>query len=279
MILRCRDRLLDCSARTLVMGIVNVTPDSFSDGGRYLEPEAAIARCLELEAEGADILDLGAESTRPGSQPVPAAEQIRRLEPVLRALAGRREAAAPTLTRPEAALVSVDTRSAAVAARALELGAHMINDVSALSDPGMATSVAASGAALVLMHMQGTPATMQDAPRYEDVAREVAGYLGERMAVARGAGVAEECLAVDPGIGFGKSAAHSLELLARLDELARLGRPVLVGASRKRFLAALLGEAPVERRLEASLAAAVIAALGGGAARGWADPVPPARRG
>jgi len=279
MILRCRGRVLDLSTRTRVMGIVNVTPDSFSDGGRYLEPGAAIARCRELAAQGADLLDLGAESTRPGSQPVPAAEQIRRLEPVLRALAERPDEAGTGRPdgagmgrpdgagtgRPEAALISVDTRSAEVAARALELGAHMINDVSALSDPEMAPVVGASGAALVLMHMRGTPATMQDDPRYDDVAREAAAWLRERLAVARAAGVAEECLAVDPGIGFGKKVAHSLELLARLDELARLGRPVLVGASRKRFLGALLGEEPVERRLEASLAAAVIAAWSGAA--------------
>jgi len=268
MILRCRDRVLELSKRTLVMGIVNVTPDSFSDGGRYLEPGAAIARCRELVEQGADLLDLGAESTRPGSQPVPPEEQIRRLEPVLRALAERPPSGRPEgpLTgRPEAALISVDTRSAPVAARALELGAHMINDVSALADPAMAATVAASGAALVLMHMRGTPATMQDDPRYDDVAREAATFLRERMALAREAGVAEECLAVDPGIGFGKAVTHSLELLARLDELARLGRPVLVGASRKRFLGALIGEMPVERRLEASLAAAVIAAWGGAA--------------
>ena len=250
MIWRCRDVAFDLSARTLVMGVLNVTPDSFSDGGRYLDPDAAIARGRELLAQGADLLDLGAESTRPGSAPVPAAEQLRRLEPVLAALASE-----------PGAVLSVDTRSAEVAARALELGAHVVNDVSALGDPDMAAALAPSGAGLVLMHMRGTPATMQGDLRYDDVVAEVAAHLRRRMAVAVAAGIAEERIALDPGIGFGKSAEQSLRLLARTDDLAALGRPVLVGASRKSFLARLLGDAPADRRLEASLAAATLAAF------------------
>ena len=250
MIWRCRDVTFDLSARTLVMGILNVTPDSFSDGGRWLEPAAAISRGRELFAQGADLVDLGAESTRPGAVPVPAAEQVRRLEPVLRALAGE-----------SGAVLSVDTRSAEVAAAALELGARAINDVSAMADPDMAAAVAPSGAGLVLMHMRGTPETMQGDLRYDDVVAEVAAYLGRRLEAAAGAGIAAERVALDPGIGFGKSAEQSLRLLARTDALAALGRPLLVGASRKSFLARLLGDAPPERRLEASLAAASIAAL------------------
>lgn len=250
MIWRCRGVTFDLSARTLVMGVLNVTPDSFSDGGRYLDPAAAIARGRELLAQGADLIDLGAESTRPGAAAVPAEEQVRRLEPVVAALA-----------REPGAVLSVDTRSAAVAARALEWGAHVVNDVSALGDPDMAGVVAPSGAGLVLMHMRGTPATMQGDLRYDDVVAEVGAHLKKRMAVATAAGIAAERIALDPGIGFGKSAEQSLRLLARSDDLAALGRPLLVGASRKSFLARLLGDAPTDRRLEASLAAATLAAF------------------
>lgn len=248
MIWRCRGATFDLSARTLVMGVLNVTPDSFSDGGRYLDPEAAIARGRELLAQGADLLDLGAESTRPGAAEVPADEQLRRLEPVVAAL-----------VREPGVVLSVDTRSAAVAARALEWGVHVVNDVSALGDPAMAGVVAPGGAGLVLMHMRGTPATMQTDLRYDDVVAEVGAHLKRRMAVAAAAGIDAERIALDPGIGFGKSAAQSLRLLARGDDLAALGRPLLVGASRKSFLARLLGDAPADRRLEASLAAAALA--------------------
>jgi len=251
---RCRDTALDLTRRVQVMGIVNVTPDSFSDGGRYLDPAAAIARCLALLAEGADVLDLGAESTRPGSQPVPADEQWRRLEPVLTALHS---------ARPEAVL-SIDTRDAVVAERALARGARIVNDVSALADPAMAGVVAAAGAGLVLMHMRGTPESMQRDTAYGDVVTEVATFLGERLARAEAGGVARECVAFDPGIGFGKSADGSLELLARLAELVALGRPVVVGASRKSFLARLTGdEGPPSERVPASLAAAALAVFEG----------------
>ena len=254
MIWRARDATFDLTDRVLVMGIVNVTPDSFSDGGRYLDAGAAVARCHELMAEGADLLDLGGESTRPGSEAVPAAEQWRRLEPVLTRVA--RE-------RPQAAL-SIDTRSAEVAERALAAGARIVNDVSALADPAMAGVVARAGAGLVLMHMRGSPETMQRETAYTDVTAEVAAYLRSRLSAAESAGVARQCVALDPGIGFAKSAQGSLELLARIPELAAIGRPVLVGASRKSFLARLTGdEGPPEERVPASLAAATLAAWQG----------------
>jgi len=247
---RSRDVTFDLTDRVLVMGIVNVTPDSFSDGGRYLDPGAAVARCHELLAEGADLLDLGGESTRPGSAAVPAAEQWQRLEPVLTRLANE---------RPQAA-ISIDTRSAEVAERALAAGARIVNDVSALADPAMAGVVAKAGAGLVLMHMRGSPETMLRETAYADVTTEVAAYLRERFATAVSAGIAPECVALDPGIGFAKSAQGSLELLARIPELAAIGRPVLVGASRKSFLARLTGdEGPPEERVPASLAAAALA--------------------
>lgn len=250
---RCRDRVLETGARALVMGVVNVTPDSFSDGGRFLAPDAAIAHARRLLDEGADIIDLGAESTRPGSEPVPAAEQIRRLDPVLRALA----------TDP-ATVISVDTASAEVAGRAIALGARIVNDVGASSDPAMAGVVAGAGAGLVLMHMRGTPATMQDDPRYEDAARDVAAWLGGRLEAARAAGVDPAQVVLDPGIGFGKTVVHNLELLARLAELAALRRPLLVGVSRKRFLGTLTGR-EVADRLEAGIAAAAVAVYEGAA--------------
>ena len=247
LIWRCRDQAFDLSARTLVMGVVNVTPDSFSDGGRFFAPGAAIAHARRLLAEGADLLDLGAESTRPGAAPVGAAEQIRRLAPVLEALAAD----------PRVCL-AVDTASAGVAARALELGARIVNDVTALGDPGMATVVADSGAGLVLMHLAGTPATMQQDPRYEDVAREVRGHLAARLEAAEAAGVPAERVALDPGIGFGKTVLHNLELLARIEELEPLGRPLMIGVSRKSFLGKAL-DLPVDQRLEGGLAASAIA--------------------
>ena len=260
MIWRCHDRTFDLLHRTLVMGIVNVTPDSFSDGGRYFDPAAAIARCHELLADGADLIDLGAESTRPGSLPVAAAEQTRRLAPVLEGI--RDEVA----RRPGVA-ISVDTAAAEVARDALTRGAHVINDISALRDPSMAGVVAASDAGVVLMHMRGTPQDMQFDPRYDDVVREVGQFLSERRALALAAGIADDAIALDPGIGFGKSAEHSLKLLAATGTLAALGRPVLVGASRKSFLARLQGIDPATQppaeRVDASLAAAAIGAFEG----------------
>ena len=226
------------------MGIVNVTPDSFSDGGRYAEPAAALAHAKQLLADGADLLDLGAESTRPGSAPVAAEEQWRRLKPVIEGL--RRET-------PEACL-SVDTSSAEVASHALELGSEIVNDVTGLGDPAMARLVAKRGAGVVIMHMQGTPATMQKDPRYADVVAEVGAFLTERRQYAREAGIADECLAVDPGVGFGKALEHSLGVLANLDRLETGGRPLVVGVSRKSFIGRVL-DRPVDRRLEGGLAA------------------------
>jgi dihydropteroate synthase len=251
MLWRCRDHALDLTGRTLVMGVLNVTPDSFSDGGRYAAPEAAIARGRQLLGDGADLLDVGGESTRPGSQPVPADEQWRRIGPVVEALA-----------REDRALVSVDTSSAEVARRALGAGAAIVNDVTALGDPAMAGVVAGAGAGLVLMHMRGTPADMQRDPRYADATAEVREFLARRMEAAEAAGIARERVALDPGIGFGKAARHSLELLARLATLTALGRPVLVGASRKSLIGQIL-DLPVDQRLEGSLAAAAIAVYQG----------------
>lgn len=232
-----------------VMGIVNVTPDSFSDGGRYLDAEAAVAHGVELSREGAAILDVGGESTRPGAEPVGQAEELRRVVPVIERL---REAV------PERRL-SIDTCKAAVAAAALDGGADLVNDVTALrGDPAMAALVAERGVEVCLMHMLGEPRTMQDNPHYDDVVSEVAAFLEERMAFAVSQGVAEERILLDPGIGFGKTMAHNLELLRRLDEIVALGRPVVMGTSRKSFLGRLTGR-DVDDRLAATIATNVIA--------------------
>jgi len=246
-----RGRVLDTASRPLVMGALNVTPDSFSDGGLYASTAAAVRRGLEMLAEGADLVDVGGESTRPGAQPVPAEEEILRVLPVVRALAGA------------GAVVSVDTAKAEVAAAALEAGAFVVNDVTAFGDPGMAGLVARTGAGVVLMHMQGTPRTMQDDPRYLDVVAEVAAFLASRGDAARAAGIDPAAICVDPGIGFGKRLEHNLALLAGVPRLAALGYPVLVGASRKRFLADILGPVPAAERDVASTAAHVLAIAGG----------------
>jgi dihydropteroate synthase len=233
-----------------VMGVVNVTPDSFSDGGLYLDSAAAVEHALELAREGAAILDVGGESTRPGAEPVPAEEELRRVVPVIEGMvaAGAR------------AQISVDTSKASVAAAALDAGATLVNDVTALrADPGMAALVAASGADCCLMHMLGEPRTMQEDPRYDDVVSEVKAFLEERMAYAIAAGVAEERILLDPGIGFGKTGEHNLELLSRLDELVALGRPVVVGTSRKSFLGRLAGGRATDERLAGTIATNVIA--------------------
>ncbi len=254
MLWHCRDRVFDLSTRTRVIGIVNLTPDSFSDGGRFVDPDAALERARQLIEEGADLLDVGAASTRPGAQQVAAAEQIRRLEPVLAPLA--------PLAKAAGIAISVDTSSAEVAAFALAAGAHALNDVSALGDAGMAKVVSQSGAGVVLMHMRGTPATMQQDPHYEDAAAEISTHLKASLARARAAGIDEACVALDPGIGFGKTARHNFELLARLGEITTLGRPVLVGVSRKSFLAEP-EPLPVDERLEAGLAATAVAVFQG----------------
>jgi dihydropteroate synthase len=231
-----------------VMGVVNVTPDSFSDGGRFLDPRRAIAHGRELVAAGADLLDVGGESTRPGADPVALDEELRRVLPVVEALAA--DGAVP---------VSIDTSKAAVAEAALQAGATIVNDVTAgLADPELLGVVADAGAALVVMHMQGEPRTMQQAPHYDDVTREVVEFLTVRLDVARAAGVRADALIADPGIGFGKTMAHNLELLARLADLdAAVGVPVVVGASRKTFLGTLTGDVLPPDRDDATLATTV----------------------
>ena len=215
-----------------LMGVVNVTPDSFSDGGRFLEADAAVTHGLSLVAAGADLLDVGGESTRPGAAPVDEPEELRRVLPVVGRLAV--DAGVP---------VSIDTSKASVAAAALAAGAAIVNDVTAAGDDEMFGVVATAGAGLVLMHMQGEPRTMQQDPRYDDVVVEVGDFLVDRLGAARAAGVPTESLCADPGLGFGKTAAHNIELLARLGELvARLDVPVLVGPSRKSFIARVLGD-------------------------------------
>jgi dihydropteroate synthase len=234
--------------RPSVMGVVNVTPDSFSDGGVNLEPRAAVASARRLRAEGAALVDVGGESTRPGSAGVDADEELRRVVPVLEALSGE-------------VPLSIDTSKAPVARAALDLGAELVNDVTALrGNPELAGVVAESGAYLCLMHMQGEPRTMQAEPRYDDVVSEVAAFLVDRLAFAVGAGIREELVCLDPGIGFGKTVEHNFELLRRLDELTALGRPIVIGFSRKSSLGKLLGDPQATTgSVAASVGAAVVA--------------------
>jgi dihydropteroate synthase len=236
------------------MGVLNVTPDSFSDGGDFLDPEAAIAAGLAMAAEGADIIDVGGESTRPRSVPTSPAEEQRRIVPVIRGLAAA------------GLRVSVDTRRAATMAVALDAGATIVNDVSALAyDPLSVPLVAARGCPVVLMHMRGTPADMYAQARYDNVAADVTRELGARIEAADRAGVARDRIAIDPGIGFAKTAEQSMELLRRLSELGSLGRPIVVGASRKSFLGAVTAERDARRRLPGSLAAGLFALSRGAA--------------
>ncbi|RKY66424.1 MAG: dihydropteroate synthase [Candidatus Latescibacterota bacterium] len=238
--------------RALIMGVLNVTPDSFSDGGLYFRTEDAVRRAEEMAQEGADIIDIGGESSRPGAEPVPLEEELRRVIPVVREVARR-------LSVP----ISVDTYKAEVARRALEEGASIVNDISALRfDPNMAEVVARRRAPVVLMHMKGTPRDMQRNPYYEDVLGEVEGFLKERKEAAVGMGIPEENIILDPGIGFGKRVQDNLQLLKNLDRLVALGSPVLVGTSRKSFIGAVL-DLPVEERLEGTLATLVLAVAKG----------------
>lgn len=250
------DRVLTIGRRPLVMGIVNVTPDSFSDGGQHAATAAAIAHGLALVENGADILDIGGESTRPGSQPVPLEDELRRVVPVVAGLVG--QVAVP---------ISVDTSKAEVARQCLALGARIINDVTALRGDADMTAIARdSQAAVVLMHMQGTPATMQTAPHYDDVVADIYRFFEERLHELTAAGIAAERVALDPGIGFGKTQEHNLAILARLEEFQRLGRPVCLGVSRKGLLSKLVGGGrPVDQRLAGSLAVACWAACRGSA--------------
>jgi dihydropteroate synthase len=234
--------------RPVLMGVVNVTPDSFSDGGLYLEHEAAVEHGRRLVAEGAGIVDVGGESTRPGAEPVSEEEELRRVLPVVEQLA-----------REDGARVSIDTTKLGVARAALGAGATIVNDVSAFRfDPGLAGLVAEAGADCCLMHMLGEPRTMQADPRYVDVVSEVKAFLEERLAFATAEGVAEQRIWLDPGIGFGKTVRHNLELLRRLDEIVAIGRPVVIGTSRKSFLGKLTGR-PEGERLPGTIATNVLA--------------------
>jgi dihydropteroate synthase len=250
--LESRGRRLFLGSRTWLMGVVNVTPDSFSDGGLFIDPDRAVERGLELASEGADILDIGGESTRPGAGPVAAEEELRRIIPVVRGL--RRRTDVP---------ISVDTTKAAVAREALDEGADIVNDVSALRfDAEMAQVIAASGAAVVLMHMQGTPLTMQLDPRYDDLLGEIRSFFLERLRAAEEAGIPADRTVIDPGVGFGKTCAHNLALLNGLEAFRDLGRPLCVGLSRKAFIGKVLDLPPGER-VEGTIAAAVLSVTHG----------------
>lgn len=249
--LRLGEEHLDLS-RPRIMGVLNRTPDSFSDGGAFTDFDAALAHARAMLAEGADIIDVGGESTRPGAAPVPAEEELKRVLPLVERLAGEL-----------GARVSVDTSKPEVMRAAVKAGAVMINDVYALRQPGALEATAESGVAVCLMHMQGEPRSMQKDPHYRDVTVEVRDFLLARVEACLGAGIPREAIALDPGFGFGKTREHNLTLLRRLPELAALGYPLLVGLSRKSLLGALLGGRPVEQRLHASVAAATVAAMNG----------------
>src|SRR5215204_6207985 len=241
---------MELGAGPVVMGVINVTPDSFSDGGLYLDIDAAVVHGHDLAAEGAAVLDVGGESTRPGAGEVPEAEEIERVVPVVERLAQARG--------PDAPRVSIDTRKARVAEQALQAGARLVNDVSAFRHaPEIAGMVASTGAGCCLMHMLGEPRTMQEDPRYDDVVSDVKAFLEERLAAAVAAGVPEERVQLDPGIGFGKTLEHNLELLRRLDEIATIGRPVVLGTSRKSFIGRLTGR-DVAGRVHGTVATCVL---------------------
>lgn len=250
---RATDRLIEFPGRPLIMGVVNVTPDSFSDGGRYLDPDAAVAHALRLVEEGADLLDIGAESTRPGADPVDEAEERRRAIPVVAAVA-----------KAVRVPISIDTSKASLAEAALDAGAVLVNDVTALrGDPAMVDVIARTGAGIVLMHMSGTPRTMQQTPCYEDVVGEISAFFEERIRFAMSRGVVKKQIVLDPGIGFGKLLEHNLTLLAQLEDFTGLGCPLLVGVSRKAFLGQLV-DRPVQERQWATAAAVAMAVERGG---------------
>ncbi len=252
MIWKIRDRTLNLSEKTWIMGIVNVTPDSFSDGGSFFGVEEAVTHAKQLVADGADLLDIGGESSRPGAQLVPAEEEWRRVQPVLERLV--KEVDVP---------LSIDTNKAEVAEKALGLGAHIVNDITGLTgDPLMAEVVKRFGAGAIIMHMQGKPQSMQEYPTYAHVVEEVKKWLAARLLELEGIGVAKEALVVDPGIGFGKTAEHNMELLANGVQFNSLGRPLLVGPSRKAFIGKILN-LPVTDRVEGTVAASVLAVWNG----------------
>lgn len=239
----CRGKTLTLGANTHVMGILNVTPDSFSDGGRYLDVQQAVTHAETMIAEGATLIDIGGESSRPGASPVSIDEELARVVPVIDALADTVDV-----------LISVDTSKAEVAQRALEAGAHIVNDITALSgDPDMAIVVAEMKAGIILMHMKGTPRTMQQSPKYKDVVNEVRAWLEKKVQNAEAQGIAPERIIIDPGIGFGKTTEHNLQLLKRLSEFQALNRPLLIGTSRKSFIGNILN-VPVTARVEGTVA-------------------------
>ena len=250
--LRCRSRLL-ALGDPVVMGVLNVTPDSFSDGGRFEEPDAALAAARRMVADGARIIDVGGESTRPGATPPSPAEELARVVPVIRAIAAQLDV-----------VVSVDTSRAEVIEAAVAAGAQLVNDVRALADPAALAAAARAGTAVCVMHMQGDPRTMQNAPRYRDVVAEVREFLQERVAACRAAGIAADAIAVDPGFGFGKNAEHNLALFRSLESFTTLGVPLLVGLSRKSLVGQLTGR-PVGGRLAGSVALAALAVERGAA--------------
>jgi len=251
-----RGRIITCGCGPVIFGILNVTPDSFSDGGSYTGSQDAVAAGGRMTDEGADVIDVGGESTRPGSTPIPADEQIRRTVDVIHALAERFGPGGPA--------ISIDTRSAKVAAAALDAGATLVNDISAMrDDPAMAAFVAERSAGIILMHMQGTPATMQQNPTYDDVVAEIKAFLAERIAAALSAGIRRDRIIVDPGLGFGKTTTHNLQILQRVVEFRELGCPVMVGPSRKRFIDDVLGLADPQERVMGTAAAVAACVLAG----------------
>jgi dihydropteroate synthase len=254
-ILRFADIELDVSGRTHIMGVLNVTPDSFSDGGRYYDPQKAIAHAGKMIEDGADIIDVGGESTRPGSDLVPLEVELERVTPVLEGIAGMKSGVA----------VSIDTWKSEVAERALDSGAHAINDISGLQfDPKLASLAGTYGAGLIISHIKGTPKNMQGDPVYDDVVAEIKDFLERAAAKAIGEGARAQSIVLDPGIGFGKKLEHNLTILKRLGELVDIGYPVLIGPSRKSFIGTIL-DAPVEERLEGTLAAATMGVAHGAA--------------
>ena len=241
--MNCRGKRLTLGAYTHVMGILNVTPNSFSDGGQYLDVQQALGHAKLMVDEGATLIDIGGESSRPGASPVSSTEEVSRVLPVIRAVVDSLDV-----------VISIDTSKAEVARKALDAGAHIVNDITALrGDPEMVSVVAEMGAGLILMHMKGTPRTMQQAPQYEDVVRDVCASLTERVQYAEAQGVVPERIIIDPGIGFGKTTEHNIELLKRLSEFRSLNKPLLIGTSRKSFIGNILG-LPITERVEGTVA-------------------------
>ena len=250
---RVRQLFADMRERTAIMGILNVTPDSFSDGGRLLEPGAAVAHGLRMVEDGADVVDIGGESTRPGAEPVALEEELARVIPVI-----------AVLRRKTRALISIDTYKSSVARAAIEAGADIVNDISGLTfDPEMARLIAEKRVPAIIMHIKGAPRDMQLSPEYDDVMGEISDFLRGRITAAVEAGAAEELLIVDPGFGFGKKPEHNLEVVRRLSELKRLGRPILLGPSRKATIGKILGDVPPQKRLEGTAAMVALAVANG----------------